>query len=140
MKQGGDWAGYDRHFRKLRETNSNILWGTMVLDLQLHYSRHNYQRVSHTKQHNSFSNKRPDYCYRYNTQGQICKIPACRYKHICNICKGTHPSYTCTLRLHGRASIVSPGAHTSIRDSNRQGIQQHQQKTYHSKPDVSSHK
>ena len=77
MKQGGDWAGYDRHFRKLRETNSNISWGTMVLDLQLHYSRHNYQRVSHTKQHNSFSNKRPDYCYRYNTQGQICKIPAC---------------------------------------------------------------
>ena len=141
MKMGGDWVGYDRHFRKLRETNSHIIWGTMILDLQIHYSRpSSLPRVTYTK-HNS-NDKHAGPCLTYNSEHVFCRSWSCKYSHICRICKEGHPAYKCPQKQkpYNRKFTVPPSMHTVVRDSNRPGMRtQPQQRIHQSKP-TTNHK
>lgn len=34
-------------------------------------------------------------CFRFNTPGEKCKEKKCKFKHVCGICFGKHPLYSC---------------------------------------------
>jgi hypothetical protein len=41
-------------------------------------------------------------CNNYNTIGGCVFQEACRFAHICTVCKGTHPRYTCDSTTKGQ--------------------------------------
>ena len=91
------WRYYDENFRKLKETN-DIPWQMPVAELMVRACT-----IPRPKQPfrggNSGGNRGQDdqrvkVCYNYNN-GSKCTFSPCRFKHICQACKGNHPRVKC---------------------------------------------
>jgi hypothetical protein len=111
-RQGGDWAGYDRHYRHDRQTNPTS-WATTRQDLLQHYQRP-VRDASQGPQRDFFRGQtKPDgrrntksqdgpaipygYCVAFHSSAKRCDYGQnCTYKHVCPRCGRRHPGYqTC---------------------------------------------
>jgi len=95
MRQGYNWAEYDRHFRKDRESVP-CSWASVRYDLMTQYapSLTRPQSMPGAGQ----SAQRPPvvplgFCIRYHTKFQVCSNKPCPYKHFCPRCQREHPAY-----------------------------------------------
>ena len=96
MKEGGEWRGYDQHFRKLME-NQKVSWATANFNLIWHYnnktlanhsSRTKFTRTNNITNRALFVNNSTPL-----THG------AWNYGHFCTRCgDNTHPYYLCQNR------------------------------------------
>lgn len=98
VRQGGEWANYDKHFRTEMGSRGDK-WSTIRFDLQLFYNINKKQKVF-TTSHAQIPKSRitsplTGHCFAYNTQGTRCNNSPCQYKHICQKCNLTHPAYAC---------------------------------------------
>ena len=105
MKDGGDWRGYDQHFRKLMEAMP-VSWATVNFNLIWHYNnRQSKHESGKSRVHSS-----TQLCNKFNTPYARCPFSSatCRFQHSCAKCgSSSHPSYICSAnRANGRASAV----------------------------------
>ena len=105
-----DWAGYDRHFRKLREKDRSP-WAAIRPDLHVQYCLNtvhapNRSFVQGDGQVPSSSKPKGNmkthdgieipfgFCATFHSKGKRCdKGVACRYEHKCPRCEARHPVY-----------------------------------------------
>jgi len=108
-KMGGDWAGFDRHFRMDRETNK-CPWATIRHDLHLQYVNTKRQPFhSPGAQRQQTQQKTPGvqniktregisiphgFCVDFHSKvGQCTRGTNCFFKHKCPRCSNRHPVY-----------------------------------------------
>lgn len=106
MKEGGDWRGYDQHFRKLMESQP-VSWATANFQLIWHYSKKQSQQNVVPKNFSNNQQKR-NYqggkCKMFNSPNQRCpnNSVSCRFAHACGLCSSkSHPTYLCEQRSTG---------------------------------------
>ena len=102
MKEGGEWRGYDQHFRKLME-NQKVSWATANFNLIWHYNNktlaNHSSRTKFTRTNNNY--KQGSVCKQFNTPHTRCPNSkmSCNYGHFCARCgDNTHPYYLCQNR------------------------------------------
>ncbi len=109
MKEGGDWRGYDQHFRKLMESQQ-VSWATANLNLVWHYNNKKpaqIRQADSASQNNNFAASSQKNCRMFNSRGVRCphNSRACNYKHACAGCGSlTHPVYMCS---NDRATAIT---------------------------------
>ena len=92
------WKFYDDNFRKLRQSNK-LPWQRnmpelMVSACTMHRSQQPFRKNFRDRVP---SDKGTKFCYNFNN-GTKCKNEPCRFQHICQICKESHPKIKCTNR------------------------------------------
>ena len=99
---GGEWRGYDQHFRKLME-NQKVSWATANFNLIWHYNNktlaNHSSRTKFTRTNNNY--KQGSVCKQFNTPHTRCPNSkmSCNYGHFCTRCgDNTHPYYLCQNR------------------------------------------
>ena len=98
MKEGGDWRGYDQHFRKLMETQK-VSWATANFNLIWHYNNKtlaNQSQQSNSTRPNNY--KQGSVCKLFNTPLVRCPNSGatCNFGHFCTQCgNNSHPHYLC---------------------------------------------
>ena len=93
MKQGNNWSGYDRHFRKDREA-MNYSWSTIRFDLIMQYTV-NTMKKNTDQVKKSPGNVIQDFCRFYNSDRKTCFRSNCPKKHACARGNLQHPAYLC---------------------------------------------
>ncbi|XP_062576334.1 uncharacterized protein LOC134238229 [Saccostrea cucullata] len=92
------WRLYDEQFRKLREV-SDLPWQQPLNELIIRVttmSKSHNQTFPRNISSNNRSFRGPiRFCYTYNNRQQ-CTSTNCPYRHICSVCKETHPRIRCT--------------------------------------------
>ncbi|XP_062605774.1 uncharacterized protein LOC134267583 [Saccostrea cucullata] len=123
------WRLYDEQFRKLREV-SDLPWQQPLNELIIRVTTMSKSQ-NQTFPRNKTSNNQPfrgpiRFCYTYNN-GQQCTSTNCPYRHICSLCKETHPRIQCakqksdtqnatnfrSQRQSGKSKTTNPSTNTS---------------------------
>ena len=84
MKQGNNWLGYDRHFRKDLEAQ-NVSWATIRFDLIMQYTTYPARRFPE-KINKHTGNEKQGFCQFCNTIGRTCYRVNCDRRHLCFKC------------------------------------------------------
>ena len=96
------WRFYDENFLQLRQT-TDLPWQRTQSELMVSATtmhRSNSKSNTNSNSQNNFRGKpnfpfqRPNICYNFNN-GTNCKSSPCKYRHICQICRGSHPLIKC---------------------------------------------
>ena len=120
---GKAWQYYDQQFRYARQSN-HMSWANLHMELYVKcISLHGVgqaptlgnRRFEQARpatplhQQSAFQNK-VRFCYRFNS-GRACDASACKYRHACMACQGTHPRVACAIQVLPRfgQSPVQPG-------------------------------
>lgn len=101
-KAGGNWYTYDTSFRRLKQTASDMQWGSLEQELycmamtssrskSLPYNRKNNTTTTNSTGNSNFRSN-VGTCFRFN-KGTHCG--GCKYAHICGKCGGKHPQFKC---------------------------------------------
>ena len=86
LKSGADWQTYDRKFRKLVETDEDVVFGSVHFDL--------YQAASKSEVSTDSGRK----CYKFNSP-RGCALFHCKFNHSCLTCGLPHPVFRCPRRF-----------------------------------------
>ena len=93
MKQGNNWSGYDRNFRKDLEA-MHYSWSTIRFDRIMQYTVHTMKKnTDHFKK--SPGSVIQDFYRFYNSERKTCFKSNCPKKHACSRCNLQHPIYLC---------------------------------------------
>ena len=104
MKSGCRWRQYDEKFRKLVETDPEVSFGSIHLDL--FQAARSPDKVPHKPQ---------PLCLKFNSVAG-CVLQACKYAHVCRICSLPHPAFRCSRRFQS-----FPGTHYGRDNRSRSG-------------------
>ena len=86
LKSGADWQTYDRKFRKLVETDEDIVFGSVHFDLYRAASKSDVSTDSGPR------------CFKFNSP-RGCAFVHCKFNHSCLTCGLPHPVFQCPRRF-----------------------------------------
>ena len=91
MKSGGRWREYDERFRRLMETDEDVVFGSVHFDL--------YQeaRTPVSTGRDGQGRQGQEVCLKFNSLAG-CNLVRCKFSHICTSCSRYHPYHQCPSR------------------------------------------